>query len=101
MTNDIEFAPDGYMSLGCSTPTGMSAEEISLTLFEINNDISSIAMPPIGRVESTLVAYNPRYEDIDDYRHFNVEFGSNATVEQIQEAVKIVSDAFRRVLESR
>ena len=98
------FPPDtnpegGVLNFYCELPHNLDAEEIGFALFELNNQITSIHEPPVARVDSPFMAFNPDndIDSIEDYSRFYVEFTDQAAAEHVHTALGIVMSTMRRL----
>jgi hypothetical protein len=101
------FPPDtnsngSVLNFYCELPHSLDSEEIGFALFELNNEISSIHEPPVARVDSPFVSFNPDngIDSVEEYSRFYVEFTDQATPEHMHTALTIIMSAMRRLSNS-
>lgn len=101
---NVNFPPDtnpqgSVLNFYCEFPHNLDSEEIGFALFELNNEISGIHEPPVARVDSPFVAFNPDngIDSVEDYSRFYIEFTDQATPEHMHTALSIVMGAMRRL----
>ncbi len=90
----IGSGADGAIhNLFAEFPTWMEHADIDSSISEIDAGVQAIKEPPVAKV---LFPVTELGGDIEDYRKFYVEFDSEATAEDIFEAVRIVSGAIKK-----
>lgn len=96
---DTSSQDGGILNMYYELPHTLNEQEVGFALIELDAEISGMQEPPVARVSSDFVAFNPENEldNIEDYRKFYVEFTKEATEKDAHAALTIVMGAIRRL----
>jgi len=84
----------GIYNIFGELPAWMNHQDVGMALVEMDTSVRGIQEPPIAKIFSDSV--DPEQVNIEDYRHFYVEFADAATAEDVVTAVRLVSEAIKK-----